>query len=515
MILVVGVLGVATLADVANRTSALADDRSRSTGIARRVAEAARSLTTTELTAAELLPALMAASPGLPDSTPADASQWTTTQRGSEYLISVGVCTVDDAGDGYAPPAARDSTYCAQPAATTPADLEPDDYRRVTLSVSNRRRPTESVRQFTDVSSGASSSLPLVTGLRMRQGGSTCATSCTITDPAQSQAVFDATTTNTPYSIEWLIDGRPKASCPPTTTTCSGSGNDWTFSWNLAPIQTETVAPNVGYCRDPNVPGATWFQLDGVYQVGVRGYDRTFSSGGAASLTTVLNRCPGGVPPQGLNATGRDTGGPVDVEWRGNQEGDVIGYRVFRSTSDSLRTPVCPPTISDGEYVDLSAAKECLDTNAPDDASRPLYYGVHALDRDPVTGVIREGAVSVLDVNSANQAPNAIVVDSLTATRSATGTTLNWSIPALDQQDPDHRTSSDRHASFRVYRRSGETTSSPGLADRYDRELISSVCSSTSCTWIDTAPLDTASAYWIRAVDDHLRESAFSAGTTA
>ena len=76
VVLVVGVLGLATLADVANQMASKANDRSGATSLARRVAESARSLTTGQLTSAGVLAAVKAATPSLPDSNPADAA-WT------------------------------------------------------------------------------------------------------------------------------------------------------------------------------------------------------------------------------------------------------------------------------------------------------------------------------------------------------------------------------------------------------------------------------------------------------
>ncbi len=136
LILLGGLLGVAMLSDVANQVAKEADGRAGATNVARRLAESARSLTTTQLTPASVLNELKTATPNLPDTTPED-DLWTVNQRGRVYVIDAKVCTVDDPVDGYAADSARDSTYCSQPGATNPADQQPDDYRRVTVSVKN------------------------------------------------------------------------------------------------------------------------------------------------------------------------------------------------------------------------------------------------------------------------------------------------------------------------------------------------------------------------------------------
>jgi prepilin-type N-terminal cleavage/methylation domain-containing protein len=507
LILLGGLLGVAMLSDVANRVAKEADGRAGATNIARRVTEAARSLTTTQLTPASLLEELKAAAPNLPDTTPDDAA-WTVTQRGRVYVINASVCLMDDPIDGYAAASARDSSYCTQPAATNPADLQPDDYRRVYITVTNDKKSRESDRQVSNVSSGAASSLPLIIDLKMRQGGTSCSTTClAISSQTQTTAVFDAKTANGPASVSWMVDGRTTASCPPTSAGCTGSGNAWAFTWQLGTPAKDTsnTSPNLGMCINGN------YTLDGVYQVGLQAFDRNGATGGAASLSIPVNRCAA-LPPRGFEATGRNAGytGPIDVSWEENSEGDLVGYRVYRGTSTGARTAVCPPVISGGQVLPIDKANECTDMSPPAYSSSPFYYGVYAVDRD-TTGALREGAVAYYNVNTGNQAPSAPANTSFTAVKNSLGAvTLTWSMPTA--QDPDN---GDRIDSFRIYRRAGTTGGAATLANRYDHELKGAVCTGNTCKWVDPAPQALTQTYWVTSVDTNLRESVQTTGKTA
>jgi hypothetical protein len=338
----------------------------------------------------------------------------------------------------------------------------------------------------------------------MRQGAGTCTTTCTaITSQAQTVAIFDATTANNPATVSWSVDGRPAATCPPATSGCTGSGNAWTFNWALGTVPKDTTSGsvNLGFC----VPGA--YVLDGVYQVGLQAFDGSAASGGAASLSIAVNRCPGLAPP-GLDATGRNVSGPVDVDWESSSEGDIVGYRVYRGTSNTSRTPVCPPVISAGQVTALDAATECLDASAPSYVASTLYYGVYSVDRDG-SGALREGALAFVNVNTGNKPP--IVANGMAAAKDAAGAvTLTWTVP--NTQDPD---TGDSIRSFRVYRRSGATTTSPALTDRYDRDLLTALCTGSTCQWKDPAPQAAVTAYWLTSVDTHLRESGYTPGKTA
>ncbi len=341
----------------------------------------------------------------------------------------------------------------------------------------------------------------------MRQGAGSCSTACLpITSATQTSATFDAKTQNSPATISWMIDGRTVSSCPPTNSGCTGSGNAWAYTWPLGtPARdTTTGSPNLNMCTYGN------YTLDGVYQVGPQAFDRNGAGGGAASLSILVNRCAP-LAPRGFLATGRNSGytGPVDVSWEENSEGDLIGYRVYKGTSATQRTPVCPSTAS-APPIPLDSPNECTDTAPPAFSTTAFYYGVYAVDRD-ANGHLREGAVAYYNVNNGNRAPNAPANSSFSATRNSFGAiTLTWTMPAT--QDPD---GGDKIGSFRIYRRSGSAGGSAALADRYDRENTAAVCNGSTCTWTDPAPPALTHTYWVTSVDTRLRESAQTTGRSA
>ena len=312
------------------------------------------------------------------------------------------------------------------------------------------------------------------------------------TQPSPSQVTFSATTTNKPGSVTWLIDGTPHETCPPATTTCTGSANSWSFTWALpAPtIDTSTSSPNLNKCVAPT--GTAQYVFDGTYQVGALPLDPSGQAGTAASTPVTINRCTPIQPPN-FNATGRDNlqTGPVDVQWDANPEGDVVGYKVFRGTSTaSMTTPVCPSGSTDPPIDDL---RSCIDLSPPAYTGSALYYGVYAYDQSP-TGAVRQGALASAEVNLAhNAAPKAPA--NLAAVASGGAVTVSWKIPAAPL-DPD---SGDTIESFRVYRRAATVPAGTAwtTADRIGPAGYDA----------DTGGV--THQYMVTSVDSHLRESVY------
>ena len=346
--------------------------------------------------------------------------------------------------------------------------------------------------------SSAGGNLPTISTLAMTSPFA-CSLNCgTITSQSTTSASFSVAATNSPASLTWLLDGNPEATCPPATSTCSGSGNSWAFTWGLGTPVKNTILgdPNNGMCIAGN------YVYDGVTQVGARVADANGLSGGSSSIAVSLNRCAP-IPPPGFNATGRNTSTPiVDTGWEDNPEGDIVGYRVYRGTSTANRTPVCPASVSQGQVIAADAPNQCVDASPPAySSSSAYYYAVYAVDRDP-NGALREGAISYTNVNTGNRPPNAPT--GFTASKGSSGVTLSWTLPKT--QDPD---SGDSIASFRIYRKNGSVTGTPTYLDRYDREAIEALCPTSTCSYVDDSTSGTTHTYWVTAVDTHLRESSY------
>ena len=499
MVLTIGVLGAASMLGVANRSTSTTAARTGAINVARRVAEAARGVPARTLQNGSLVATLAAAAPDLPDADPGD-SAWTVAWRGVTYAVTASTCTQDDPADGTAPAAQKDSSYCASTGAVT-ADAQPADAQQVAIAVTyaGRDGSARRVRTVMQVPVGANGAMPAVTSVAMTSPAA-CSTGCSITSQATTNVALAATTTNFPARVTWLVDGNPVAVCPPTSTGCNGSGNAWTFSWSLrAPVK-ETNSGSVNYQKC--IAGD--YTYDGVLGVGARGEDANGLTAGPTSLTVSLNRCAP-IPVAGINATGRDGNiGPVDVAWYPSTEGDVLGYRVYRGTSLTTMTPVCPASVSAGQLIPIDADSSCTDTSPPNYSKNAvLYYAVTALDRDPA-GALREGAVSWVNVNTGNNAPNAPT--GLSVVSGVAGRTVSWTVPGT--LDPD---SGDTIDSFRIYRRTGAASGQPTVADRLDVDALAQLCTGTtggsSCSYVDATAFG-PSTYWVTSVDTHLRESA-------
>ena len=87
----------------------------------------------------------------------------------------------------------------------------------------------------------------------------------------------------------------------------------------------------------------------------------------------------------------REIAYPANIHWTFNPECDIVGYRVYRSTSSAtLGTQVsCPDPAAPSATV--TTKEWCVDETAP--SSGPLYYTVLAVDT-LASGTLREGTPS-------------------------------------------------------------------------------------------------------------------------
>lgn len=463
-VLLVGVLGTVSLIDGASATTANNRAREGATALAREMVEITRSIPYADLSPAQI-EAQLQSRPGLADSS--GASGYTLSRRGFTFTVSVSACSVDDAKDGHGSHGGA-VTFCPESSGTGSTDRNPDDYRRVTLTMTwSRSGREEKARQTTLVTNPAGGLGPSVTDLQPVAPVTT-----EITDGSITSAPFDVRTSSTPSLVEWYVNGAPQG-------TATGSGTQWSFSWPVSAF------------------------LDGTYLVQARAFNEEGRSGVARVATVVLNR---GRPlaPGGVGAGRNGNGSHVDVEWHANGEGDVIGYRVWRTDGDGSVERACPPAASSESFLDGTLS--CVDEAAP--ASGPLQYRVVALDRDP-QGAVQEGAsttVTVVEGNTPPAAPTGLAVctggsigcNDPDGQPAPPGTTvLTWS-PATD---PD---AGDSVQFYRVYR------DGTGYGDREDR-LYSSA---SSLIWIDGDVGGTTHTYRVSAVDENFGESTLAGPVT-
>lgn len=465
-LLLIGVLGTVTMIDGANATTRSTLAREGATNLARQLVEGARAVSYPELVSGDALAAALRAQPGLADENDGDLV-WTVRRRDVTFTITATVCSVDDELDGYGP---HPSIFCSDSAAPGSADRNPDDYKRVAVTVSWRDgQSIRQTRQSTLIPNPGGSAGPLISGFAVTApiDCDLAAPSCAVVEqPLSAEVDFSLTTASPAETVAWAIDGEPQPA-----ETVGGSGSDWSFQWPIPPAV-----------------------VDGTYLISARAFSASQAEGVPATagaervLTVTLNRFAA-AKPNGFAAgrTSSVAGGEiVDMEWLSNPERDIEGYRVFRvvgAIGGSDDVAICPAAPTDPPITKTT----CQDP-APPDADAIAYY-VAAADRDP-DGVLRLGDPSdVRTVTRDNSPPFAPIGPVLQA--GSETTELAWATP--DPQDPD---SGDAIDFFRIYR---DGTS---ISDRYDR------VAGTVNMYEDFKSAGEPHSYWVTAVDNQLGESA-------
>jgi len=479
-ILLVGVLGVVAMVDGANAVTARNKAREGATNVSRSIVEVARSVRYRDLTATQLLEALETR-PGLDDALA--SSGHTIESRGFFYDVTLEVCSMDDPRDGLG---LRDAgvAFCSNSdqatSSSTATDRNPDDYKRVSVSLTWKRdRGTETARQTSLVSNPIGGLGPSVVSITAT--GHT-GSPVTVTAAGTTNIVFKAVTSSNAAELNWLISGDLQGKADP----IGGSQRDFTFTWDI----------------DGSGGGHYWW--DCTYVIGAEAFDTQGRSGKPGALTVVLNRRQA-FAPDFLQGGRNGRPNEVDLRWQARPECDVIGYRVYRRVAaDGAWQPVT--------CLDQTAAytekTECIDQAAPEGVQ--LYYRVAAVDTAPAGG-LRDGdpaQIGPLENDSDPPTAPGNLSACLGATDGCTGpdgeptgsgeTVLRWDAST----DPD----GDAIAFYRVYR-DGIT-----YAQRYSLFFPTP---DAALAWVDPGTPDGQShTYRLTAVDQFFRESPLSSAVT-
>jgi prepilin-type N-terminal cleavage/methylation domain-containing protein len=442
-VLLIGLLSAYSLLDAANGATVRTRDSDRATNLTRELIEGARSVPYEKVSS----PGVIAELQNLPGLEDVDAGAYTIRRGGITFAIGVDVCVMDDPKDGGGPRPTT-ATFCANSAPVGTADKNPEDYKRVTVSVTwTEGGNTRTSRQTGIINNPGSASGPAIRSLAPVG----YAAPFQVTNNVAS-VKFDVTTSSKPATLSWLLDGTRQTGAMSQNGT---SGLAWQFDWAISSLD------------------------DGQYVIAAEAADVYGVSGPGRQETVTLNRF---VPRAPIQVTGGRTAfGTVEIEWTANSERDVVGYQVFRVGAAS---PVCEIT---AQKLDTF----CTDHSPPGDAQ--LEYYVRAYDKDP-TGALRASADSAhLLVRKDNAAP--YPVTGLTLTGLANGDVkLTWQRPA--PEDPDV---GDAISFYRIYR--GGTA----LGNRFDRYFDSS--GNPTVSWTDTDTDGQPHSYWVTAVDQQYRES--------
>jgi prepilin-type N-terminal cleavage/methylation domain-containing protein len=496
VVLLVGIMGVLSIVIQADGVST--SNRAREQGVAlqREVIEDARSIPYDALTQNSIVSKLQA-QPGLADST-AGSSGWTIRRRNVTYTIAVGTCSVDDSNDGTGPH--ESAGYCVNgTGSTTPsqcltflgrtgsiagtgaasgataadcgidsnfdgavdglvdssggpcsncsgADTNPNDYKRIVVLVRwNRGLGSRYALQSATVPNPGLSAAPAVSSL--------LPVSMTVLPGTPQPVTFAATVSFPATTVAWYVDGTFQGQA-------TGSLTSWSVPWNMGTVSTG-ASPN---------PGEV---LDGTYLVSAKGFDAYGQAGTAKASTVIVNRrAP--YPPSNPHV-GRNDGNAY-LDWGGNAERDVEGYRIFRVVPAGTDQDVCGF---------ISQQTRCRENGMP---SGTQQYYVRAIDRDS-SGVLRYGDPSpIVTVPASDTSPTPL--PTLVAAKSGQNTVLSWTASS----DPD---AGDSIQYYRIYR-----DGSDWVSDYYDRTN-----SGSNLSYTDSSTNGDVHTYYVVAVDQSNQES--------
>jgi prepilin-type N-terminal cleavage/methylation domain-containing protein len=487
-ILLVGILGVTTMVDNANRTTTSNKAREQGLALARELIESARSVKYQSLRPSTVVSRVQ----GMSGFANAGAGAgWTIKRRNIVYHVALGVCSVDDASDLTGAHTA--SSFCSRAtvqatpatckslvgtpakingtggspgldggdcgldvnldgqvdnlvqagASTCPSgtsvpagtcDAQPDDFKRLVVLVTwDRGAGARSVLQQATVPFPGLSAYAAITGLTLN--GYTAGANGYVVGDKPGSLTFTATTSQPSNQVNWLLAGVDQGSI------AGWSGSNGSFTWSLG-----NAAP------DAETSPAAGEILDGTYSVGARVQDAAGIHGLELDVAVVLNRrIP--FPPGGFAVVDNGSGG-ITATWDAPPDHDIVGYRLFRTSgSGSTVVPGC----------DNVTSRTCTDSSPP--SASTITYWVKALDLSPA-GAVREGQSSgTASVSKTNKPPT--VPTNLTATLAAVSgsqrtVSLNWNAAT----DPDGTIQK-----YAIYRDGAFVSFSNGAATTYSEQV--------------------------------------------
>jgi prepilin-type N-terminal cleavage/methylation domain-containing protein len=451
LILVVGAGAAFSLIDSANRSVSFNSARVGATNLGRELAEYAR---TTDYDLLQPTQVVNALRKHTRIAGTLSGSQWTIERRGVTYTVAASVCTFDDPKDGLGatPPA----NACPRPAAVAgaPAEVNPDDFRRVTYSVSWSARGRAGSASHSTLVVNPAGGL----GPRIEEFAEPTAqiTGDSISWGGASLLKLKSTSA---ASVRWSVDL--------SGGDAAGGPTEWGFIWDFA---------------TPFSSPSPWVR-DGTYTVSAQAFDSRGVPGEARIITVDVNRHkPEAVA--GVIGGYNQSRGVVDMRWDRYDERDLQGYRVMRVADG---TQVCPA----GGGV--QAGVSCTDANPPAAGSAYQVFAVDCTDLAANVCDLRNGSPFTTAIIAAGGGTAPDAPTGLTASVVDGKPTLSWTVPATVPDGPIRF--------YRIYRDSGTS-----VADRYDETVTNDPF------YVDPNPgSTTAHKYWVTAVDQNFNESPVSA----
>ncbi|MEA2374527.1 MAG: hypothetical protein QOD53_990 [Thermoleophilaceae bacterium] len=526
VVILVGVLGTVMLVDRANAGSSDNKARQQATAVARNLAETAQGLSYSTVTTSAGLATTMQSN-GFPDwDTSTTGWQLCTSAIGQVKVaggsctagmvvsVTAAECSVDDPHDGSGVHAAG-TNFCSDSAAGT-ADSNPDDYKRMTFTITPPTGISQPVTQTTIVGANRASSpggggggggggtidvsaLTLTSPTLVSGQVAPCKNNLTCTWPqvtattvSPKTVTFQATTASSAQKVKFAVDGQVMA-------TVSGPATSFTWTWNL-----------------PNA------QPDGVYNVTAQVFDSTgnVAQGDPKPLSVTVNRYVPDYNAFTVASAGRNHLYPLgasstpEIETypaaggAGRVDRDIAGFMVARQVGNNGAI-VCTTT--------SVLIRWCQDTAAPaPSGNTAMTYdtGPYGYYPDGSQSIGNAGGVSS-NVNAANARP--CNPSGVSLSRSGTTVTFTWTNPGICS--PGSTASGDPNASdcvdfFRVYSKPSSDLTAFKYSERVDRTPFGnpvSPCGANSTEQSNGITIyesdSTTKRYQITSVDRSLDES--------
>lgn len=485
LVLIIGALGLFGTLDVAAHATMGNRQRQAETSLARQVTEGARSLTFSQLTPANLAAALAPLVSG------ATVSGQGLTVHSSVYTfnVSLNVCSLDDPTDGYgdhSSPPSSGGVWCPDVAPSGTADSNPDDLKRLSVTVTPATGPQPTV-QLTTLIYGQIVNGPAVSCLTttpLTTTGACPGTNLTLGPGSASTLTFYLKTTTQAASVQWLVNGNP----PPAAQVPSGATDPYVptakssqFTWQI-----------------PTLNGSS---IDGTYTISVYAQDSNGATGSRSTLQVTVNEHQATAPTSVLAGYDQQIQG-VDVQWLPSSDQDVLYYNVYRQGNAG---PVCTK-VTGTSCTDLTAPNPgppprgpCQSTTTDLGGTTDLYW-VQAWDKDTSGNPRLSTATSpTSDANLCDRPP--VAPSGLTTTTANGVVTLSWTAPS-GTGDPD---TGDYIQGWRIYRWAG-TAAHTRLA------YVGTTSTSPVTSFADSSPDPggVAQSYCVTSVDTHLNESTCS-----
>jgi Tfp pilus assembly protein PilV len=488
LVLVVGLGALLQLLITADHTITTTRLRQVETSLAREVLEDSRELASTQLTQTTIASALQSV---VPQATPSGSNLVVTRTVSSgtptSFNISFNVCDLDAPSDGYGnhgSPPASGGVWCPDVGSNGTQDSNPNDYKRVSVTVTPSDRSTPVIEQTILIYSRPVNG-PAVTCLST----SVTCPGPDVTVTSGSSLTFNVTTTAVAARIQWLVNGNvpPSAQIPGASTDpYTPSGTSSSFTWNF-----------------PNP--------DGTYAITSVAYDANGNSGTRSTVVVSLNRHQV-IAPTSFNAGWNDLIGGVEIQWVPSVDQDVLYYHVYRrygsnapqlvatcGASGNVTGTSCADAPQPALAPPIPSARPNPCTSSSQSYTTTDYYWVVGVDTDPSTRAPRESSAQSpqVDANLCNHQPYA--PSTLSGTLNSGQLPLTWNAPS--PAAPDGWQSIQ---AWRVYRwPSTRAVQIPG--DRY--QLVGNSPADTSYTDSSPDPGGVQQSYCVTAVDTHLNES--------